>query len=232
MQDTQDVKMRIDTAGANSVIVYFSGSSTLALNRSVMSFYHALTARQYPWFESAVPSYDSVLVTYDWLQVDHLLVRQLLLQLSISDVDDNSSCHHVMKVWYGAKGANDLELIAQQTQLSEAEIIDIHCGQTYRVFTVGFMPGFAYLGETPKRLAVPRMASPRLKVPKGAVAIADRQTAIYPDVSPGGWHLMGLCPTKLIDDKSRLSLLTAGDTVAFVPISEEEYREESRAHVE
>jgi len=89
---------------------------------------------------------------------------------------------------------------------------------------VGFAPGFAYLGELAAELTTPRLANPRQAVPKGAVAIADRQTAVYPDVSPGGWHLLGLCPVDLYKPgATEPTLMQAGDKVEFYAISEDEY---------
>ncbi|MFT6086392.1 MAG: inhibitor of KinA [Glaciecola sp.] len=126
----------------------------------------------------------------------------------------------------------DLSKVAKDKNISENVLINLHCANSYRVFATGFMPGFAYLGELPMELCQPRLSKPRLKVPKGAVAIADRQTAIYPDESPGGWHIIGYTPLELLfsttdvnTTKSRglESLLKTGDSVEFYPITESEY---------
>jgi KipI family sensor histidine kinase inhibitor len=126
----------------------------------------------------------------------------------------------------------DLSKVAKDKNISEDRVINLHCATSYRVFATGFMPGFAYLGELPIELSQPRLSKPRLKVPKGAVAIADRQTAIYPDESPGGWHIIGYTPLQLLFEatdvkttKSRdlESLLKTGDCVEFYPITESEY---------
>ncbi|MFQ3207624.1 MAG: inhibitor of KinA [Glaciecola sp.] len=127
---------------------------------------------------------------------------------------------------------SDLSKVAKDKNISEEMVIKLHCANSYRVFATGFMPGFAYLGELPIELSQPRLSIPRLKVPKGAVAIADRQTAIYPDESPGGWHIIGYSPLKLLfsatdgnTTKSRdlESLLMTGDSVEFYPVTESEY---------
>jgi len=126
----------------------------------------------------------------------------------------------------------DLAKVAKDKNISEDTVITLHYANPYRVFATGFMPGFAYLGELPMELSQPRLSKPRLKVPKGAVAIADRQTAIYPDESPGGWHIIGYTPLELLfsatdvnTTKSRVldSLLKTGDCVEFYPITESEY---------
>jgi len=127
----------------------------------------------------------------------------------------------------------DLSKIAQEKNMSEELVVSSHCENTYRVYATGFMPGFAYLGELPETLSQPRLSKPRLKVPKGAVAIADRQTAIYPDESPGGWHIIGYTPLDLLievtdkvaSDKADIeALLKTGDYVEFYPITESEYQ--------
>ena len=92
------------------------------------------------------------------------------------------------------------------------------------MYAVGFAPGFAYLGEVDDRIATPRLSSPRLKVPKGAVAIADRQTAVYPSQSPGGWNIIGLCPVNIFDAKSSIPMpISVGDSVKFYAIDKQEY---------
>nr|WP_297349109.1 allophanate hydrolase subunit 1 [uncultured Glaciecola sp.] len=127
---------------------------------------------------------------------------------------------------------SDLSKVANDKNISEERVIKLHCANTYRVFATGFMPGFAYLGELPIELSQPRLSIPRLKVPKGAVAIADRQTAIYPDESPGGWHIIGYSPLKLLfsatdgnttKNRDLESLLMTGDSVEFYPVTESEY---------
>jgi len=94
----------------------------------------------------------------------------------------------------------------------------------YRVYAIGFAPGFAYLGEVDARIAAPRLATPRKKVPKGAVAIADRQTAVYPAVSPGGWNLIGLCPVDMFNPNAKPTMpVQVGDKVQFKSIEREEF---------
>ena len=109
-------------------------------------------------------------------------------------------------------------------KLSVEQTIDLHCATEYRVYAIGFAPGFAYLGEIDERLAAPRLATPRLKVPTGAVAIADRQTAVYPAPSPGGWNLIGLCPTPMFNPQQVPHMpVNVGDRVQFYPIDQAQY---------
>ena len=125
-----------------------------------------------------------------------------------------------LPVCYGEKFGVDLPEVADLTGRSVAQVIAAHSGRTYHVLTIGFQPGFPFMGDVPDRLQLPRRASPRLHVPAGSVAIANAQTAIYPWDSPGGWHIVGFCPIPLFDpaQNDHPSLLSAGDTVIFTPI--------------
>jgi KipI family sensor histidine kinase inhibitor len=127
-------------------------------------------------------------------------------------------------VYYAADVGEDLESLAQHAGLSTAEVIDLHSSTEYRVYAIGFAPGFAYLGQVDERIAAPRLTTPRLKVPRGAVAIADRQTAVYPAVSPGGWNLIGRCPVRMFDPDAEPTMpVTVGDRVRFEPVSRERF---------
>ena len=129
-----------------------------------------------------------------------------------------------LPVYYSEESGPELNLISQNSGLSINEIIALHQSLTYRVYAIGFAPGFAFLGQVDDRIATPRLSTPRLKVPRGAVGIADRQTAIYPDVSPGGWNLIGLCPTRMFDpDATPHMPVSVGDEVRFKEITKNEF---------
>lgn len=215
---------RIEFAGMDALIFYFEYDDVVLANQYANAFTRALNNHLPEWVKDVVPSYHSVLVVFDPLAVDYHQVYQHACMLGDRASEHRSAVHHDLPVWYGAPDACDFAVIRQQTGLSDEQIIALHTGTTYQVFAVGFAPGFGYLGDIPEQLACPRLATPRTKVPKGAVAIADRQTAVYPGVSPGGWNLLGLCPTRLFDiHREPASLLSAGDTVRFYPISEQDY---------
>jgi KipI family sensor histidine kinase inhibitor len=119
----------------------------------------------------------------------------------------------------------DLAEVARLVDLTEPEVIDRHSSLDYTVFAIGFLPGFPYAGYLPEPLArVPRLPSPRVRVPGGSVAIAARQTGVYPRESPGGWRLLGRTPLRLIDLDLGYFPIRAGDTLRFEPIGPEEYR--------
>ncbi|MFB3059599.1 MAG: allophanate hydrolase subunit 1, partial [Gammaproteobacteria bacterium] len=129
-----------------------------------------------------------------------------------------------LPVYYSLESGPDLEIIAKRGKISVDDVIEIHLAGEYRVYAIGFAPGFAYLGEVDERIAAPRLATPRQKVPRGAVALADRQTAVYPAQSPGGWNLIGLCPTRMFDPEQQPSMpVQVGDRIRFEAIERDEY---------
>ncbi|HEU4674029.1 MAG TPA: 5-oxoprolinase subunit PxpB [Candidatus Limnocylindrales bacterium] len=120
---------------------------------------------------------------------------------------------------YGGADGEDLDAVAEATGLTAVQVVEAHASTIYDVFMLGFAPGFAYLGVLAESIAVPRRASPRPRVPAGSVAIAERQTAVYPVESPGGWHLVGRTETRLWDPRGDPpALLAPGDRVRFVPV--------------
>jgi KipI family sensor histidine kinase inhibitor len=119
---------------------------------------------------------------------------------------------------YGGVDGVDLDLVAEASGRSAAEVLELHASREYRVFMLGFVPGFAYLGIVPEEIAVPRRATPRARVPAGSVAIAERQTAVYPVETPGGWNLIGRTDLRVWDARrERPALLEVGTRVRFVP---------------
>ena len=216
----------IEPAGMNAIILYFHDLPLVEANKSCQRWTSALDTVAPEWLAALLPSYDSLVISFHPQMIDYHGVYRFIHDLKASDHGANPrGREHTIPVWYGAKAADDLHLVSEHTGLSTDDIIALHCGQTYRVFAVGFTPGFAYLGELDEKLACPRLSSPRQRVPQGAVAIADRQTAIYPAESPGGWHLLGLTPASMFDAKHARSLLNVGDLVTYVPISQEEFEE-------
>lgn len=175
-----------------------------------------------------VPSYASLLIIYNPLQTDHMKVRKQVHNSMNALVasDQNVGRTVVLPVYYSSESGEDLDALAERAAMSKADVIDLHSGSEYRVYAIGFAPGFAYLGEVDKRIAAPRLATPRQKVPRGAVAIADRQTAVYPAVSPGGWNLIGRCPQRMFDpDATPTMPVAVGDKVKFDPIDRDRFIE-------
>lgn len=174
-----------------------------------------------------VPSYTTVLVQFDALQLDHAQARRLLQQV-LAELEPAAETDHKplieLPVWYHLNVGPELARLSQHTGLEIPTLIELHCQPVYRVFALGFAPGFAFMGTLPALLELPRLTQPRAKVSTGSVAIAGRQTAAYPSASPGGWNVLGRTPTQLFDlHRPTLSLLQVGDRVRFVPITQAQF---------
>ena len=168
-----------------------------------------------------VPSYASILILYNPLRSTHTnivrRVREALHDLPAQATAVGRTV--VLPVYYAPEAGADLEALAARAGLSVPEVIELHTGTEYRVYAIGFAPGFAYLGEVDERIATPRLATPRARVPRGSVAIAERQTAVYPAESPGGWNLIGRCPVSMFNPQSQPCMPVAvGDSVRFSAI--------------
>ncbi len=220
--------MNIEIAGENALIIYFGEQTDPATSAKVQQAVTILETELADKLIDMVPSYASLLVIYDMLRCDHLEMRSQLRKLlgQLEDTNAVSGKIVTLPAYYSTESGPDLADLAKRAQLSIDEVINIHSEMEYRVYAIGFAPGFAYLGQVDPRIAAPRLATPRQKVPKGAVAIADQQTAVYPAVSPGGWNLIGLCPTPMFDPKAEPTMpVQVGDRVKFEPISRERFIE-------
>lgn len=149
------------------------------------------------------------------------------LKRLIKKMGDSSSFVPILykiPVCYDDEFALDMANVMEHTGLRQDEIISIHSGTDYLIYMLGFLPGFAYLGEMDKRLVTPRLESPRLEISQGAVGIGGEQTGIYPVASPGGWQLIGKTPVLVYDNKKEKPILyRAGDYIRFIPVTKEEY---------
>jgi len=213
--------MNIEIAGQNAFIVYFAEQTSAAVSAQIQAAVDNIHTSMADCIVDLVPSYASLLVLFDLDHSEPFAIRQRLRAAlaNLDSVDGAAGDLVTLPVYYSPESGPDLAVIAERGNLSVEEVIDLHQQQEYRVYAIGFAPGFAYLGEVDERIAAPRLATPRLKVPRGAVAIADRQTAVYPAVSPGGWNLIGLCPTRMFDPNSDPSMpVKVGDRIRFSAI--------------
>lgn len=173
-----------------------------------------------------VPSYTTLMVHYDLKALSPAQARELISRALIGLTPGTSSqgkCH-VLPVWYDLSVGPELSLLARRSGFAIDEVIRRHSQREYQVFALGFAPGFAFMGLVDEVLATPRLDTPRKKVAAGSVGIAERQTAAYPVVSPGGWNLIGRTAAKLFDRKrDGYSLMQPGDTVRFEAVSHAEF---------
>jgi len=176
-----------------------------------------------------LPTYRSLLVYYDPSITDFDEVAKIseerMRRLRIQ-IDKDKRRVFEVPVCYGGDFGPDLSFVARYNGLSEEEVVRIHTSRSYRVFMLGFLPGFPYLGGMDERIAAPRLEKPRTKIAEGSVGIAGKQTGIYPLESPGGWRIIGRTPLKLYNPEADNPVsVRAGDTIRFVRISKEEYGE-------
>lgn len=173
-----------------------------------------------------VPSYTTLMVHYDLTTLSPAQARALIAEAMIDlapSARTGGQCH-VLPVWYDLSVGPELSRLSQRSGLAVEEVIRRHSKREYQVFALGFAPGFAFMGLVEEVLAAPRLNTPRKKVAAGSVGIAERQTAAYPAVSPGGWNLIGRTPTKLFDrERDGYSLMQPGDTVRFEAVSHAEF---------
>ena len=173
-----------------------------------------------------VPSYTTLMVHYDLTALSPSQARALIDE-ALTDLQPQAQgggqCH-VLPVWYDPSVGPELTLLAQRSGLEVDEVIRRHSAHQYQVFALGFAPGFAFMGLVDEILATPRLNTPRKRVAAGSVGIAERQTAAYPVVSPGGWNLIGRTPAKLFDrERDGYSLMQPGDTVRFEAVDHAEF---------
>ncbi len=208
--------------GDRSLLVELGEKISPNVNCRVQQFMRQVEQARLPGVQELAPGYRSLLVVFDPLAVTADELKARLAGIAAQPADGALPPVKLLTVpvFYGGEYGPDLAGVADRLGISPDEVIRRHTGTIYRVYMIGFTPGYPYLGELPENLAVPRRSTPRTRVPKGSVAIAQRQTGIYPVESPGGWQIIGWTPIELFDPCRRMpSLLEMGDQVRFVAVA-------------
>ena len=211
----------ISLFGDAAVLATFGDAIDPTVNRRVLAAAAAIRraiGASTPWL-SAIPAYASLLVEYDALRTDATAAVDELRRLlaTVNDQSEGAGRLVEIEVRYGGEDGPDLDAVVELVGLSPTQVVEAHSSVLYRAYMLGFSPGFAYLGVLPPELEVPRLETPRQRVPAGSVAIAGRQTAVYPQATPGGWQLIGRTEAELWDpSRDQPALISAGDTVRFV----------------
>jgi inhibitor of KinA len=211
--------------GDRSLLVEIGTVVSPDVNRRVQEMWLRLEQAHLPGVRELAPSYRSLLVIFDPLAVSLESLKARIVRVLAEPATGGAlpSKRIAIPVFYGGDYGPDLESVAALLGVTPAEVVRRHTATVYRVYMIGFTPGYPYMGELSAELAVPRRATPRTKVPKGSVGIAQRQTGIYPVESPGGWQIIGWTPIELFDPRRRLpSLLEMGDEVQFDAVQSEE----------
>jgi KipI family sensor histidine kinase inhibitor len=222
----KEQRYQLTVAGENALMLYFDQRIDPAISALVQQACQLIRTELGDDLIDLVPSYASVLVLFNPLSADHYHVsanlKRCLAQLQSTASQSGNIIE--LPVYYSEESGPDLARIAKTKNIAIDEVIHRHQAIRYRVYAIGFAPGFAYLGEVDPVLQMPRLATPRAKVPRGAVAIADRQTAVYPATSPGGWNIIGLCPQRMFNPAATPVMPVAvGDEVQFVAIDKSEF---------
>ena len=206
--------------------VEFGDAIDPALHARVMGFARALEEAALPAVVESVPTFRSCTVHFDPLAEGADVLGDRLLELAASAPEAAIAGRRWrIPVLFGGEAGPDLAALAANCALTEEAVVARLCATAFRVYMLGFMPGFPFMGDLPERLRLPRRTEPRVRVPAGSVAIAGGLTAIYPWESPGGWHLLGRCPVRLFDAAGASpSLLAVGDRVRFQPVPMAEFR--------
>ncbi|AZD00759.1 5-oxoprolinase subunit B family protein [Pseudomonas chlororaphis] len=213
----------------------------VAIDCLMVRLFDAIAEANMPWMLAAserlraafggqlidlVPSYTTLMVHYDLRALSPSQARELI-DLALTDLTPDSRTggqRHVLPVWYDLSVGPELSLLSRRSGLSVNEVIRCHSEREYQVFALGFAPGFAFMGLVDEVLAAPRLDTPRKRVAAGSVGIAERQTAAYPVVSPGGWNLIGRTPSRLFDrERDGYSLMQPGDSVRFAAVDHAEF---------
>lgn len=220
----------ITAAGDAAWLVEFEDRLDEAINARVVRTADEVRRAEWPGVRDVVPAFHSLAVYFDPLRVDADRLRAAVEAFAAASVDApvTRATPREVPVCYGGEHGPDLDRLVEATGIPHDEIVAIHAAPTYRVFMIGFTPGFAYLGPVDPRIAAPRLATPRARVRAGSVGIAGQQTGIYPSDTPGGWRLIGRTTFRPFQPlRKEAFLLRTGDAVRFVPIGADEYRRQA-----
>jgi len=212
---------KIKFAGDCGITIEFENTISEDVNRQVVELKNAVENNETDGIIALVPTYRSLLIQYDSSKITYQTLIEFISQ-AIKNIGRNKSTKskiYVIPVCYGGDYGPDIETVSTENALDISSVIDIHSSKDYRIYMLGFTPGFPYLGGMDKRIETARLEKPRTKIYAGSVGIAGGQTGIYPIDSPGGWQIIGRTPLKLFDrTKGQPFLLEAGAYIRFKPI--------------
>ncbi len=225
---------KIVSCGDHAVTIDFGNTIDETINNYILHLFHHLKQKNIPGIKDILPAYSSLTVVYDVITIHKIISTpdayiwitqqlEMILQQKQGDKFEEPRIINI-PVCYEEQFAPDLHELAAHKNITPESVGKVHYSKPYRVFMLGFLPGFAYMGTVEKIISMPRKTKPRLKVPEGSVGIAGLQTGIYPMESPGGWNIIGQTPIKLFDaNKPGGALLQPGDHVHFYPVTVEEF---------
>ncbi len=223
--NTTTFPARFLAAGDTALVVEFGDVVDRGVSDRVLALADAIDARSIPGVVEMVPTFRSLMIHYDPMRLDEAGLKAEIEPL----LSQHAAVRHRPRVWtlpvcYGGAHGPDLAEVAERTGHSEPEVVALHTAVPWHVYTLGFLPGYPYMGDGPEALSLPRRETPRVRVPMGSVCIAFRLAGIYSLESPGGWHLLGRTPVRLFDPRRRDAVLLApGDTVRFETVERDRF---------
>lgn len=221
--------IRIRDAGDSAVLLELEPVIDPGVNARAIGIARAIAGGRFPGVRDVIPTYRSVAVHFDPIATDVTALTHAMVDAADAAPEEREGALVEVPVSYGGEDGPDLRDVAAFAGLSERDVIDRHCAVEYRVFMLGFLPGYAYMGIVDEAIAAPRRVTPRTRVPAGSVAIAGRQTGIYPRQSPGGWQLIGRTSLPVFDpSRDPASIFAPGDRVRFVRSGPQGFAPEGR----
>lgn len=220
--------------GDSAVLIHFGEEINLSVHRQVHAVCRYIDEHPFPGFIESIPSFTTVSVYYDLLEIQKtkecstvfddvcMLIQDRLNKIELQE--EQNPVVIEIPVCYGGEFGPDLETVASLNNLTPKQVIEVHSGQDYLIYALGFAPGFPYVGGISEQIAAPRKTTPRLKISAGSIGIAGNQTGIYPIETPGGWQIIGRTPLTLFrPEQQPPTLLEGGQYIRFKQISEAEY---------
>lgn len=219
-------KARFLPAGDKALVVEFGNEISEEINNIVINLNFFIETLNLPEIEEVVPTYRSLLIYYNPTRSDILKLKNKIESLieNLPTIKPREPKTFIVPVLYGGEFGPDLPFVAKFNNLDEDEVIRLHTSVKYKIYMIGFAPGFPYLGGMIEKISAPRLETPRKLVNAGSVGIAGKQTGIYPIDDPGGWRIIGRTPIKLYNPLNDPPVLfSAGDYIKFEAISQNEY---------
>ena len=218
-------------ASDRSLMVRFGDAISIEIHQCVRALLALLAAEPVDGVLNLQPGYTTLLITFDPLQLDHraleAMVREYAARMDAAQLPPARRVE--IPVCYGGEFGPDLLDVAKLHGITSEEVIRLHSSASYLVYFIGFVPGFAYLGGLPEAIATPRLPEPRWSIHPGSVGIGGQQTGVYPVRTAAGWRLIGRTPLALFSpQRETMNLLAIGDEVRFVPITHEQFEEQSQ----
>ncbi len=227
------MEFSIRPLGDKAIQILFISPISEKLNRHIQHIAKAIQSENIEGLIELVPAFETLTVYYEPMKISYTALVEKLYSTCSAPATENGVYQKevvTIPVCYGGRFGEDLLQVATHNNLTVEEVVSLHCSKEYLVYMIGFLPGFPYLKGLSQKLHTPRLADPRLKVPRGSVGIGGDQTGVYPIESPGGWNLIGQTPLTLFNPASPSPfLIKAGDYIRFVSISETEYKEITQA---